>query len=636
MPENSSHFMPLPPSAAQVSSAAAGRWRNGGAVETRVKLPLAGQGLAALLKPVKMGRPPRSAAGGDSRVSPQVFRLIFNFAIATGLAILLVIAWLAYQAVDTAITSGRQETHSQEVLTAVEEIFAQSERASAAAHRYTAYGDTRALENFRSLTTVRVPKELADVVALTRDDLPQQQRLSELGVVLKEHFALLEQLMMRERGTTQNYRRLGVLEERIAALAGELRNEETAQLSTHRELAARTARDAQFTTFWGGLLTMLLVGGAWLIARRYDHERALVEARLRTAEVGVRRLTDSVPGMICYLDSERRIVYHNRTYREVLGLNREQIEGRHAYVVLGADVYAQSRPYIDRALNGETVAFERVHTAPSGEARHLACSYTPDFDGEGRVIGLYGMHLDITERKRAEAMKGEFVAQVSHELRTPLTSILGALEIVNDGISGELPPHAARMVRIAHVNTERLLKLVGEILDVQKMGAGQFEVRREAIDVAASVRQAVGASAGLAHKAGVSIVADQVPEHAAAIGDADRLVQVVSNLLSNAVKFSPRGAVVKVALDVTPQLVSVAVEDAGEGIPRALQSRVFERFFQGGSIQGTGLGLAISRGIVEMMGGVIGFESEEGRGSKFHFTVPRVVQSVAQAEGAAQ
>jgi signal transduction histidine kinase len=134
----------------------------------------------------------------------------------------------------------------------------------------------------------------------------------------------------------------------------------------------------------------------------------------------------------------------------------------------------------------------------------------------------------------------------------------------------------------------------------------------------------------------VSIVADQVPEHAAAIGDADRLVQVVSNLLSNAVKFSPRGAVVKVALDVTPQLVSVAVEDAGEGIPRALQSRVFERFFQGGSIQGTGLGLAISRGIVEMMGGVIGFESEEGRGSKFHFTVPRVVQSVAQAEGAAQ
>jgi len=612
--------MPLPDLAAFVSLPP-----GAGGAESRVKIPLAGGGLAALLKPVKMDRPPRPASGGDPRLSANVFRVIFNVAIATGLAILLVIAWLAYQAVDTAITSGRQETHSQEVLTAVEEIFGQSERAAAAAHRYTAYGDTRALDNFRTLATVRVPKELADVVALTRDDQVQQQRLAELGEALKEQAVLLELLMMRERGTTENYRRLSVLEERIANLAGALRSEETAQLSAHRELAARTARDAQLTTFWGGLLTMLLVGGAWWIARRYDHERELVEARLRAAEAGVRRLTDSVPGMICYLDSERRIVYHNRTYREVLGLSREQIGGRHAYVVLGAEVYAQSRPYIDRALAGETVVFERVHNLASGELRHLACSYTPDFDGEGRVIGLYGMHLDITERKRAEEMKGEFIAQVSHELRTPLTSILGALEIVNDGIAGDLPAHAVRMVRIAHANTERLLKLVAEILDVQKMSAGQFEVRREAIDVAALVRQAVNASAGLAQKAGVTLAADGLPESAPAIGDADRVVQVVSNLVSNAVKFSPRGGAVRVTLDVAPQLVSVAVADHGEGIPRAAQSRVFERFFQGGSIQGTGLGLAISKGIVDMMGGVIGFESEEGRGSKFHFTVPRAV-----------
>jgi len=600
-----------------------------GAREARVRTLFSRWGLGAFLKPVKMGGLPSLRAGGDARgMDAKAFRTIFNVAIAAGLAILLVIAWLAYQAVDAAITSGRQETHSQEVLTGVEEIFAQSERAGAAAHRYAAYGDARSLESFRILANERVPKELADVVVLTRDDPAQQRRLDELQEVLREQFALLERLTMaaRERaGRLPDYDKLGPLEERISVLAGDLRAQETDLLSAYRERAARTARDAQLTTFWGGLLTMLLVAGAWWIARRYDDERMLVEARLRAAEEGVRRLTDSVPGMICYLDRERRIVYHNRTYREVLGLSAEQIRGRHAYVVVGPDVYAQSRPYIDRALAGETVAFERVHSLPSGELRHLACSYTPDLDGEGGVIGLYGMHLDITERKRAESMKGEFIAQVSHELRTPLTSILGALEIVHDGIAGELPAHAARMVRIAHANTERLLKLVAEILDVQKMSAGQFEVKREPIDVAALVRQAVGASAGLAHKAGVTLVTPDLPHSAAAIGDADRIVQVVGNLVSNAVKFSPRGGAVEVRVELAPRAVGVAVVDHGEGIPRAMQPRVFERFLQAGSIQGTGLGLAISKGIIDMMGGVIGFESEEGRGSKFHFTLPRAV-----------
>ncbi|HEX4325467.1 MAG TPA: ATP-binding protein [Burkholderiales bacterium] len=598
-----------------------------------MKMPLGASSLAPFLKPAKMQRQPGSAAGGGNRadtlgMNANAFRTIFNVAIATGLTILVVIAWLAYGAVDAAITSGRQETHTQEVLTGVEEIFAQSERATAAAHRYAAYGDNRALDNFHTLATSRVPKELADVVALTHEDPLQQQRLEELDAALREQFALLEKIIMarvRPGQPPPDYDKLNPLEERIASLAGAVRAQETGLLSAYRERAARTARAAQLTTFWGGLLTMLLVGGAWWIARRYDHERELVEGRLRAAEEGVRRLTDSVPGMICYLDRERRIIYHNRTYREVLGLTREQIEGLPAHAVVGADVYAQSHAYVERALAGETVAFERVHSLANGEIRHLACSYTPDLDGEGNVIGLYGMHLDITERKRAEAMKGEFIAQVSHELRTPLTSILGALEIVNDGIAGELPVHAVRMVRIAHANTERLLKLVGEILDVQKMSAGQFEVKREPVDVALLVRQAVNASAGFAQKAGVTLAAAGLPESAAAIGDSDRIVQVVSNLVSNAVKFSPRGGAVQVAMQVQPRFVSVAVIDRGEGIPRAVQPRVFERFFQGSTIQGTGLGLAISKGIIDMMGGVIGFESQEGRGSTFHFTLPRSV-----------
>lgn len=561
---------------------------------------------------------------------PNAFRTIFNVFIVAGLAILLAIAYLAYQAVDAAITSGRQETRTQEVLTGVEEIFVQSERASSAAHRFAAYGDLSALAEFRALSMGRVPKELADVVALTSENAVQQQRLADLGQVLRQQFALLEQLTVaRERGTPAvDYDKLAPMEVRIAALASDLRAEESRLLSAYRERASRTARDAQLTTFWGGLLAMLLVASAWWIARRYDHERMLVEARLRAAEEGVRRLTDSVPGLICYLDNERHIRYHNRTYREMFGLTRDEIDGHHARDIVGVDVYAQSQPYLDRALAGETVTFERVQSVVSGELRHLACSYTPDLDGAGNVIGVYGMHLDITERKKVEEMKGEFIAQVSHELRTPLTSILGALEIVNDGFAGELPPRAVHMVRIAHANTGRLLKLVAEILDAQKLAAGQFEVRREPVDVAQLVRQAMSASMGLADKAGITLEAPTLPLSAPAIGDADRVLQVVSNLLSNAVKFSRRGGMVEVRLDLDPREVRVVVLDHGEGIPRAMQPRVFERFLQAGSIQGTGLGLAISKGIIEMMGGGIGFVSEEGRGSEFHFTVPRAVLPV--------
>ena len=581
--------------------------------------------------PARMGGPPPSNAGGDARgMHPNAFRTIFNAVIVAGLAILVAIAYLAYTAVSAAITSGRQETRTQEVLTGVEEIFVQSERAASAAHRYAAFGDPSALAEFRSLSAARVPKELEDVVTLTRENPAQQRRLAELDRVLRQQFVLLERLTVGHQPGTPaaDYDQLAPLEARIAGLAADLRAEESRLLTGYRERASRTARDAQLTTFWGGLLAMALVGSAWWIARRYDRERILVEARLRAAEEGVRRLTDSVPGLICYLDRQRRIIYHNRTYREMFGLTREQIDGRHALEIVGPEVYARSLPYLDRALQGETVSFERVQTLPSGEVRHLACSYTPDLDGAGEVIGVYGMHLDITERKRVEEMKGEFIAQVSHELRTPLTSILGALEIVNDGVAGELPPRAVHMVRIAHVNTERLLKLVAEILDAQKLAAGQFEVRREPVDLAQLVRQAMSASMGLADKAGVALEAPALPLCATAIGDPDRVVQVVSNLLSNAVKFSRRGGTVEVRLDTSPCEVRVAVVDHGEGIPRAMQPRVFERFLQAGSIQGTGLGLAISKGIIEMMGGAIGFASEEGRGSEFHFTLPRAAVPV--------
>jgi signal transduction histidine kinase len=236
--------------------------------------------------------------------------------------------------------------------------------------------------------------------------------------------------------------------------------------------------------------------------------------------------------------------------------------------------------------------------------------------------------VDLSQRREIEKLRTDFVSTVSHELRTPLTSISGSLGLVCSGAMGRLPDEAAAMIRIAHKNSGRLVRIINDILDVGKLEAGQVTLNLTSVPLAELLRQAIEANASLAETYQVKFLLDVSSGDGIAHADPDRLMQVITNLLSNAAKVSPRGA--DIVLRVLPQgaTLRVEVEDHGPGISETFKARIFEKFAQADAsdtrrLGGSGLGLSISRQLMELMNGSIGFDTVAGHGSIFHIELHR-------------
>lgn len=245
----------------------------------------------------------------------------------------------------------------------------------------------------------------------------------------------------------------------------------------------------------------------------------------------------------------------------------------------------------------------------------------------GRRV-FVGVVRDLTERKRIERLHKEFVSTVSHELRTPLTSIVGSLGLIRGGALGAIPDKILRLVEIAHANSDRLVRLINDILDIEKIESGKFEFRMTPVDLSSLVEQAIESNRGYAERLKVAIAFDRRTDQAMVFGDSDRLTQVMANLFSNAAKFSPPDGTVAVVLDRRDDWVRISVQDRGAGIPAHFRDKIFGRFSQADASDsrakgGTGLGLNITKAIVERHGGRIWFESEKGRGTTFHVELPR-------------
>jgi PAS domain S-box-containing protein len=270
---------------------------------------------------------------------------------------------------------------------------------------------------------------------------------------------------------------------------------------------------------------------------------------------------------------------------------------------------------------------------PTGEERVVSASGLTLRNASGRATRMTGLIWDITESKRVERMKNEFVATVSHELRTPLTSIRGSLGLVSAGVAGELPERAAGLVGMALNNCERLTLLINDILDMEKLESDKqrFDVRR--MGLSALVKRSLEDNAGFAQSLNVHFVTPEPLCDTEVLVDPSRFLQVMANLLSNASKFSPVGGAIEVTARCNQGRARVAVRDYGKGIPLEFQPRIFQKFSQADSSDsrsraGTGLGLAISRAIVERLGGQIGFETGPD-GTTFYFELPDAAQTMA-------
>jgi two-component system, sensor histidine kinase and response regulator len=377
-----------------------------------------------------------------------------------------------------------------------------------------------------------------------------------------------------------------------------------------------------------------------ITAEQEELDQALrSERRLRT-------IMDQIPVTISYIDAGCHYRYINRAQETWLGVDADEVVGRDVKDVVGEAVWADIEPNLRTALAGASVPLERKRTDRQGRSVYHSGRHVPDINDRGEVIGTYTVFFDITERalaeqalrdsehelraataaaERASKAKSEFLANMSHEIRTPMNGVLGLTELL---LETPLTVEQRPLVETVRASGETLLSIINDILDFSKIEAGKLEVEMLDYDFYQAVEDVVQLLAPRAHGKGLELACrfdERLPP--AIKGDPYRFRQVLTNLLGNALKFTERGEVlIDVARDESRGIL-VSVHDTGIGMDEATRSRLFTAFAQAdGSTTrrfgGTGLGLAISRHLVELMGGDIGCDSAEGKGSTFWFTLP--------------
>ena len=358
-----------------------------------------------------------------------------------------------------------------------------------------------------------------------------------------------------------------------------------------------------------------------------DDARHQVEASGRKLALFAERS----PIPIFELDPEGRVLTANPAAENLFGYTASEIIGQNSADFLypketSASVLERWAEFIRL---GQPIASARYqNTRRDGVELVCEWSLTPLVNPEGRVISVIAQGRDITQQLEAERMKQEFTSTVSHELRTPLTSILGSLQLINSGVFGELDKDVAELTAVAERNGQRLLDLINDILDIEKIESGKLTLFPEPMPLDALVEEAVKLNQGFAERFHVKLsLAENLPSVTVNV-DVKRVLQIMTNLISNAAKFSPQGEVVSVELHDLGSDVRVAINDRGPGIPENFRNRIFSRFAQADSTDtrqkgGTGLGLAICKRLVELMGGHVGFADREGGGTMFFFELPK-------------
>ncbi|MFG3452173.1 ATP-binding protein [Stutzerimonas stutzeri] len=351
---------------------------------------------------------------------------------------------------------------------------------------------------------------------------------------------------------------------------------------------------------------------------------------LEDQKVFLRRVVDTDENLIFVRDHHGRFLLCNSAFAALLAARPSDIEQRRAEDINDAQRILPLLQGEAELLGGtgELRITEVGLTDAQGHERWLQLLKRPMTMSNG-ACHVVTVAVDISLRRRMEQMKTEFISTVSHELRTPLTAIRGALSMLVGGIAGDIDAGARPLLDIAHKNSERLVRLINDILDIEKLEAGRLPFNISRCDVAALIEQALSDITPYGDEYGVSLqlALPGGPLHPLVNLDPDRFAQVMANLLSNAIKHSPAGGVVRVDLRSDGSSLEIGVQDQGQGIPDTFRSRIFERFAQADSTDarkrgGTGLGLAITRSLVQQMHGRIGFDSEDGKGTRFWIRLP--------------
>jgi PAS domain S-box-containing protein len=365
-------------------------------------------------------------------------------------------------------------------------------------------------------------------------------------------------------------------------------------------------------------------------------ENSLLYDEVARGKAYIENLVENAADLIITTDLDDRILTWNRGAEVLFGYTKDEVVGNHLSILLPPERFHELEEMRAKvAISGALRDLEVRSKRKDGEMIYLSLSVSPIRDVEEKIVGFLRVAKDVTEKKRYERrlkeldkMKSDFVSNVSHELRTPLTSIKGSVDNMLDGLTGTLNEKQVRYLTRIKSNTDRLSRLINDLLDLSRIESGRVEIRSTSLSLTALAEEVAEQLKSLAAEKLIRIEVPPPDPRMTVWADRDKITQVLMNLIGNAVKFTPQNGKVTVALEKNgDDYVQISVADTGPGILSEEKNKIFSKFYQFADIdkekpKGSGLGLAISKALVEMHGGKIWVESEAGKGSKFYFTLP--------------
>ncbi len=339
-------------------------------------------------------------------------------------------------------------------------------------------------------------------------------------------------------------------------------------------------------------------------------------------------IVDSSDDAIIGKTMEGVITSWNNGAEKIYGYSAEEMKGQPVVKLIPPGSPNEIPKILERIKEGKSVVHhETVHIRRDGRKIDVSLTIFPIKDESGKVIGASTIAHDISEQKKLDRLKDEFISTVSHELRTPLSITKEGVSLVLDGIPGVINEKQRQILDAVRNNIDRLARIINELLDISKIEAGKVEVKRESVNIADLINSIISLFSFKAKEKNLQIKVNLPPQGINISVDADKIRQVFSNLIDNAIKFTQRGFV-EISAQEKDNFVECTVQDTGVGISQEDFPKIFEKFQQFGRAagpgeKGTGLGLSIAKAIIELHGGKISVESQEGKGTKFIFTLPR-------------
>ncbi len=342
------------------------------------------------------------------------------------------------------------------------------------------------------------------------------------------------------------------------------------------------------------------------------------------------RAVESTRNGIVITDPNRHdnpIIYCNPAFAQMSGFRVDQILGRNCRFLQRDDREQPEIAEIRKAIAAEQPITTILRNyRKNGQLFWNELTVSPVHDKTGKLINFVGVQNDVSARKEAERRVSEFYSVISHELRTPLTSINGALRVIEDGSAGKVNVGVMKMVKIALANSDRLMRLISDILDLKKIEAGKFKLSLQKLPPETVIDTVLETLKPLANEKQINLI-KEIHTKQSVLFDPDRVIQILNNLATNAIKYSPAGSEIVIRVDRPgSDSTRFSVVDKGQGIPPGEMEKLFGRFQQLDSSDkrskgGTGLGLFISKSLVELHGGHIGVDSAPGVGSTFWFEI---------------